>query len=518
MIVNQDIEMTASAEYSDITLPANSWMEFQSLEITASCSNSFLQIWGGQGIKPLFDTRDDVMIIAGVAQQLGRIMGDQRFADYWKFALDGRPEVYIQRLLDASTTTSGYSLDDIMAGKYGEPGVALMLFRTYPRIAFWEQVQENMPFYTDTGRLNAYSDIPEAIEYGDNFIVHREGPEATPYLPNVIVSTNPYIRPDNYGITPENLQCEVMDGDIRTIANNKMSWSEVRNTENPLWREGFRFYALTPKTRHKAHSQWSVEQWHTMWDSNFGDPERKDRRTVGAGEHQMHINPQAASDLDGIVFIDQERCRGYRKCVIACPYKKTLYRPTAKVTEKCVGCYPRIEGNDPLFPGEPLETRCMTACPGKIPYAGTGKDGARWRLGRGPSEPPLPPGQGGQGGPAPLSAVWTGAHGYYIPPRWAPRPYLRQMFGPGVDAAIERYTVPDRELLAVMQLFRATQRIIFRYEIIEGPKVFEATIVGRRWEMYDDTAVGFGKDDQEVARISVQETQHIRPDKHFNSI
>ena len=57
-----------------------------------------------------------------------------------------------------------------------------------------------MPFYTDTGRLNAYCDIPEAIEYGENLIVHREGPEATPYLPNVIVSTNPLIRPDDYGI------------------------------------------------------------------------------------------------------------------------------------------------------------------------------------------------------------------------------------------------------------------------------------------------------------------------------
>ena len=29
---------------------------------------------------------------------------------------------------------------------------------------------------------------------------------------------------------------------------------------------------------------------------------------------------------DGIVLIDQEGCRGYRKCVEACPYKKTMYR------------------------------------------------------------------------------------------------------------------------------------------------------------------------------------------------
>jgi nitrate reductase alpha subunit len=307
-IVNVDIEMTATSEYSDITLPANSWMEFQTLEMTASCSNPFLQIWGGGGLKPLYDSKDDVMIIAGVAKRLAEITDDPRFSDYWKFALEGKPEVYIQRLLDSSTTTTGYTVEDIMAGKYGEPGVALMLFRTYPRIPFWEQITDNVPFYTDTGRMNAYCDIPEAIEYGENFVVHREGPEATPYLPNVIVSTNPYIRPDNFGFTPKMLQDEVLEADIRTVANNKLSWSEVKSTKNPLWAQGFHFYALTPKSRHRVHSQWSVDDLHMLWDSNFGDPYRQDKRSPGLGEHQLHISPQAAQDLgieDGdYVYVD----------------------------------------------------------------------------------------------------------------------------------------------------------------------------------------------------------------------
>ena len=29
---------------------------------------------------------------------------------------------------------------------------------------------------------------------------------------------------------------------------------------------------------------------------------------------------------DGIVLLDRAECRGYRKCVEACPYKKTRYR------------------------------------------------------------------------------------------------------------------------------------------------------------------------------------------------
>jgi nitrate reductase alpha subunit len=307
LIASVDVEMSASVEYADVALPANTWMEFEGLEITASCSNPFLQVWQG-GIPPLYDSKDDVVIWAELCQRLGVLLGDRRFADYWKFVLEGRREVYIQRLLDSSTTTAGYRLEDILAGKYGEPGAALMLFRTYPRQPFYEQVTDSLPFYTDTGRLNSYCDIPEAIAAGENFVVHREGPEATPYLPNVIVSANPYIRPDNYGITPEMLQQDVLDADLRTIANNKLPWAQVKRTLNPLWARGYRFYCLTPKTRHRVHSQWSVTDWNLIWDSNFGDPYRRDRRTPGVGEHQLHINPQAAKDLgieDGdYVYVD----------------------------------------------------------------------------------------------------------------------------------------------------------------------------------------------------------------------
>jgi nitrate reductase alpha subunit len=308
MIVGQEIEMTATGEYSDFILPANSWMEFQSLEITASCSNPFLQIWGKTGIKPLFDSKDDLLIMSGVAEKLAELTGDSRFTDYWKFAIEGREDIYIDRLMNGSVPTKGYTVKDIMDGKYGEPGAALMLFRTYPRFPFFEQMNDNVPFYTDTGRMNSYCDIPEAIEHGENFIVHREGPEGTPYLPNAIVSSNPYIRPDNQGFTPEMLQAEVLDGDIRTVANNKLTWPEVKATKNPLWENGFSFYFLTPKTRHRVHSQWSVTDWNLIWDSNFGDPYRADKRSPGVGEHQLHINPRAARDLgieDGdYVYVD----------------------------------------------------------------------------------------------------------------------------------------------------------------------------------------------------------------------
>ena len=39
---------------------------------------------------------------------------------------------------------------------------------------------------------------------------------------------------------------------------------------------------------------------------------------------------------DGIVLIDQNRCRGYKKCVEQCPFKKPMYRGTTRVSEKCI--------------------------------------------------------------------------------------------------------------------------------------------------------------------------------------
>ncbi|MCB1247311.1 MAG: molybdopterin-dependent oxidoreductase, partial [Acidimicrobiia bacterium] len=247
MIVDQQIEWTASAEHADIVFPVNSWMEFETIEMAGSCSNPFLQLWKG-GIEPLYDSRDDIAVFAGVARALTAHTGEPLFADFFKFATDGRPEVYLDRVLAASFTTEGYTVEDIMRGAYGEPGGALMQYRTLPRIPFYEQIRDSKPFYTDTGRMHAYVDIPEAIEYGENLIVHREAVEATPYLPNVIVSSSPYLRPQSYGIPLDDL-----DAGRRQVRNVMMAWGDVKATTNPLYDAGYEFLCLTPKSRHSVH-------------------------------------------------------------------------------------------------------------------------------------------------------------------------------------------------------------------------------------------------------------------------
>ncbi len=224
---------------------------------------------------------------------------------------------------------------------------------------------------------------------------------------------------------------------------------------------------------------------------------------------------------DGVVLIDQSRCRGYKKCVEGCPYKKAMYRGTTRVSEKCVACYPRIEGKDPhITPdGVPIETRCMAACVGKIRLQGLARIDQTTGDWAGDRSNPLYFLVKVEKVALPLYPQFgTEPNIYYMPPRWVPRAYLRQMFGPGADDAVNKYMAPSRELLAVLQLFRSTQKIIFRYEIVEGKKVFETEINGKPWSMYNDTVIGFDKNGTEVTRLTVEEPVYTRPAKHPNSI
>ncbi|MBD1577386.1 nitrate reductase subunit beta [Vibrio sp. S11_S32] len=65
---------------------------------------------------------------------------------------------------------------------------------------------------------------------------------------------------------------------------------------------------------------------------------------------------------DGIVLIDQDKCRGWRMCLTGCPYKKIYFNWKTGKSEKCIFCYPRIEAGQP--------TLCAETCVGRIRYLG----------------------------------------------------------------------------------------------------------------------------------------------------
>ena len=65
---------------------------------------------------------------------------------------------------------------------------------------------------------------------------------------------------------------------------------------------------------------------------------------------------------DGTVLINQDKCRGWRACVVACPYKKIYYNWKTGKSEKCILCYPRVETGQP--------PACFHTCVGRIRYMG----------------------------------------------------------------------------------------------------------------------------------------------------
>jgi len=65
---------------------------------------------------------------------------------------------------------------------------------------------------------------------------------------------------------------------------------------------------------------------------------------------------------DGIVLVDQDKCRGWRKCVTGCPYKKVYFNHKTGKAEKCTFCFPRVEVG--------LPTVCAETCVGRLRYIG----------------------------------------------------------------------------------------------------------------------------------------------------
>jgi len=185
---------------------------------------------------------------------------------------------------------------------------------------------------------------------------------------------------------------------------------------------------------------------------------------------------------DGIVLVDQGRCRGYRECVKACPYKKTFFNPMTGTSEKCIACFPKIEKG--------LQPQCFVNCIGKIRLAG-------W-LSRpekaSPDNPidylvhvrqlalPLFP----QFGLEP--------NVYYIPPIHAPAAFLEQLFGPRAQQAIQTYrkAPDDPDLAGLLGLFGSTERVV------------------PRWSRQNDWVIGSDESGGEIVRVPLKEPVYIR--------
>jgi nitrate reductase beta subunit len=186
---------------------------------------------------------------------------------------------------------------------------------------------------------------------------------------------------------------------------------------------------------------------------------------------------------DGIVLVDQGRCRGYQECVKGCPYKKVFFNPMTGTSEKCIACFPKIE--------QGIQPQCFVNCIGKIRLAGwiSKPDQAR------PDNPidylvhikkvalPLFP----QFGLEP--------NVYYIPPIHVPVSFNQQLFGPGAAEAMKTYrnAPKDLDLAGLLCLFGSTEMVVPRF---------------RR---QGDVVIGTDEKGQQLVRVPLNEPVHVRP-------
>lgn len=186
---------------------------------------------------------------------------------------------------------------------------------------------------------------------------------------------------------------------------------------------------------------------------------------------------------DGIVLVDQSRCRGYQECVKACPYKKVYFNAHTGTSEKCIGCYPKIEAGD--------ASQCFAACIGKLRLQG-------WIS---------TPEQAREDNPVDylvhvrkmalplMPQLGLEPNLYYIPPIHAPEPYLVQMFGPRAPEAVRTYRAAreDPVLKGLLVLLGSTSKIISKFSV------------------QNDTAIAFDDSGTELVRVPVREPVIIRP-------
>lgn len=185
---------------------------------------------------------------------------------------------------------------------------------------------------------------------------------------------------------------------------------------------------------------------------------------------------------DGIVLLDQGRCRGYQECVKACPYKKVFFNPVSGTSEKCIACFPKIEMGE--------QPQCFVNCIGKIRLQGwiSTPENAR-------EDNPIDYLVHVRKLALPLfPQLGLEPNVYYIPPVHVPDRFLRMMFGPHAPAAVAEYrkAAADPILPSLLRLFGSTVKTIARFSV------------------GGDHVSGFDDAGDEICRVPLREPKIVR--------
>lgn len=185
-ILTTDFQMTTSALWSDVVLPAPTW--YEKVDLTATILHPYLQLQQ-PAIEPLFESRSELWIARELTRRLSP--GSER---HFFPELDEEAAAWaaMERLLaNGGAETRGITVDMLRRGP-------VRLHSPAPedrQIPFWEQVQERKPFpprsypapvaatakFVRSGRIEFYKDEDAFLEAGEALPVQKATFEETEY-------------------------------------------------------------------------------------------------------------------------------------------------------------------------------------------------------------------------------------------------------------------------------------------------------------------------------------------------
>jgi|CXWL01.1.fsa_nt_gi anaerobic selenocysteine-containing dehydrogenase len=254
LIVTVDHQMTDTAKYSDVVLPATTW--YEKLDLTATPLHPFLQLQQ-PAIDPVGESRSELWIWRELITRIDPAAA----ADHWQYD----EEDAIRMILAEGGPTEGISYEQLQAGP-------VRLNVPDPDIPFLDQIENLTPFppqslpaalektqpFVPTGRIEFYKDFDAFLEHGEQVPTYKPPRDdqandpskyplrlLTPHSKWRIHSTfgnNPWMEEIHGGkppvlIHPDDAAArDIGDGDEIEVVNTRgrvVAWAHVTDSVKP---------------------------------------------------------------------------------------------------------------------------------------------------------------------------------------------------------------------------------------------------------------------------------------------
>jgi anaerobic selenocysteine-containing dehydrogenase len=254
LIVVVDPQMTDTARYADVVLPATTW--YEKTDLTATPVHPFVQIQQA-AIPPVGESRSELWIWTELMKRLAPDLAAEHFEPFDE-------EDAIRMILDAGSAPDGPSHGITLEGLKEGPQ---RLNVADPDIPFLDQIRDLKPFpprslpaaleatraFVPTGRIEFYKDFDRFLELGETVPTYKEPHDDAEYPLTLLsphskwrihstYSNNPWLEEIHGGrptvlIHPDDAaDRSIRDGDPIEVVNGRgatQAWANVSEAARP---------------------------------------------------------------------------------------------------------------------------------------------------------------------------------------------------------------------------------------------------------------------------------------------